>query len=226
MAAGISVIIPAYQEVCTIAGLVAHLRALKAGEVIVVDGHSEDGTAGEARRAGALVLVAERGRAAQMNAGARASRGDVLLFLHADVRLGGAALAAIRDSLRDPAVQGGNLDIRYEGGDVAAACFTLVNRWRRRWGVFYGDSGIFCRRAAFEALGGFRPWPILEDYDFARRLWRFGRVALLREPIYVSARRWRNGGLARTLASWAVIQGLYFLGVPPQRLARWYRAVR
>jgi cellulose synthase/poly-beta-1,6-N-acetylglucosamine synthase-like glycosyltransferase len=81
-----------------------------------------------------------------MNAGAQASSGEVLVFLHADVRLGPGGLAAVRDSLRDPKVVGGNFDVRYE------------NRWRRL-GVFYGDSGIFCRHRVFEALSGYAPWP-------------------------------------------------------------------
>ena len=120
----------------------------------------------------------------------------------------------------------GNFDIRYEGSDWVAAAFTSANRWRRRLGVFYGDSGIFCRREVFEALGGYAPWPILEDYDFARRLRRAGRLALLDEPIWVSDRRWRTCGLLPTLWSWFWVQGLYLAGVEPKRLAELYRPVR
>jgi cellulose synthase/poly-beta-1,6-N-acetylglucosamine synthase-like glycosyltransferase len=161
-----------------------------------------------------------------MNGGARASSGDVLVFLHADVRLGRYGLAPVRDSLRDPDVVGGNFDIRYEGSDWATAIFTRINRWRRRLGVFYGDSGIFCRRKVFEALGGYSPWPILEDYDFARRLRKAGKLALLDEPIWVSDRRWRISGLVPTLWSWFWVQGLYLAGVAPERLAGLYRPVR
>jgi GT2 family glycosyltransferase len=150
-----------------------------------------------------------------------------LLFLHADVHLGGAtALQAIRNVMADPTVAGGNLDIRYDGKDWAATAFTHINRWRRQCGVFYGDSGIFCRRSVFETLGGFMPWPILEDYDFARRLRRAGKLAYLDEPIWVSDRRWRNNGLLSTLASWFFIQSLYYAGVPPEQLARLYRHIR
>ena len=117
-------------------------------------------------------------------------------------------------------------DIRYEGEDWVARAFTRINRCRRRFGIFYGDSGIFCRREIFDALGGYRPWPILEDYDFACRLRRAGKLALLDEPVCVSNRRWRQCGLFPTLWSWFWIQGLYLAGVSPQRLVALYRNVR
>jgi rSAM/selenodomain-associated transferase 2 len=221
----ISAIIPTYNEERTIGRLLENLKELGADEVIVADGNSADRTV-EIASAYARVICSETCRASQMNAGARASSGDVLVFLHADVRLGPGGLAAVRDSLRDPDVVGGNFDIRYEGSDSVAAIFTFVNRWRRRLGVFYGDSGIFCRRRVFEALGGYAPWPILEDYDFARRLRKMGRLALLREPIWVSDRRWRTSGVLPTLWSWFWVQGLYLAGVKPERLAGLYHPLR
>jgi rSAM/selenodomain-associated transferase 2 len=221
----ISVIIPVYQEEAMIAGLLGNLRELGADEVIVADGGSTDGTVEVASRY-ARVLITARGRAIQMNAGAVAAEGEVLLFLHADVRLGRGALDALRKALADPKCVGGNFDVRFEGGGRAARLFTVINRWRRRCGIFYGDSGIFCQRAAFEQLGGYRPWPILEDYEFARRLRKKGRLSLLDEPIRVSDRRWKNGGLWRTLWSWFWIQALYLAGVSPDRLVKLYRQVR
>lgn len=224
-APAISVVVPTYNEESTIGGLLKNVAALRPHEIVVADGDSTDSTIEIASRH-ARVLRLPACRAAQMNAAARTCTGDVLLFLHADVRLAAGALDAIRDCLRDPVVVGGNFDIRYEGGDLTAAVFTLVNRWRRRLGVMYGDSGIFCRREVFEVLGGYRPWPILEDYEFARRLRKAGRVARLNVPIRVSDRRWRKGGLARTLWIWFWIQTLYYAGVSPHRLAKWYRATR
>jgi rSAM/selenodomain-associated transferase 2 len=221
----ISVIIPTYNEEHTIGDLLHNLQEVGADEVIVADGDSSDRTVAIASNR-ARVIRCKTCRSVQMNLGAQASFGDVLLFLHADVRLGPGALVALRDSLRDPDVVGGNFDIRYGGCDLVAWVFTSVNRWRRRLGVFYGDSGVFCRRQVFEALGGYAPWPILEDYDFARRLRRAGKLALLAEPIWVSDRRWRNAGIFRTMWSWFWVQGLYLAGVKPERLLRLYQPVR
>jgi rSAM/selenodomain-associated transferase 2 len=221
----ISIIIPVYNEESAIGSLLHALENCGADELIVADGGSEDRTVEIASRH-ARIVHAAAGRALQMNAGARASSGDVLLFLHADVRLGAAGLQAIRNVMADPVIVGGNFDICYDGNDWAAGAFNRITRWRRRCGVFYGDSGIFCRRSIFDTLGGFVPWPILEDYEFARRLRRAGKLAYLNDPIWVSDRRWRKTGLLPTLASWFLIQSLYYVGVPPKHLARLYRHIR
>lgn len=221
----ISVIVPTYNEEREIRGLLENLGQLGAEEIIVADGGSIDRTA-EIARLSAKVVFSAKGRGIQMNAGARASSGNVLLFVHADVRLVPDSLQTIRECMDNPEVVGGNFDVRFEGGDWVAATFTQVNRWRRRFGIFYGDSGIFCRRSVFERLGGYRPWPLLEDYEFAKRLGHAGRLAMLDEPIWVSNRRWRNSGLLPTLWSWFWIQTLYLAGVRPERLARLYRNSR
>ncbi|MDX1980989.1 MAG: TIGR04283 family arsenosugar biosynthesis glycosyltransferase [Bryobacteraceae bacterium] len=221
----ISVLIPTYNEEAIIEGTLRAIRAEGPYEVIVCDGGSTDATL--ERAAGlARVVVSARGRAVQMNAGAREASGDVLLFLHADARIAPGGLRAIGKALADGRWSGGNFRIEFEGGDWAAAVFSWINRVRCRFGVFYGDSGIFCRRGVFEQMGGFREWAILEDYEFARRLWRTGGVAYLDERIHVSARRWRRGGMMNTLWSWFWIQGLYLVGVSPDRLSRMYRDVR
>ncbi|HEX8984941.1 MAG TPA: TIGR04283 family arsenosugar biosynthesis glycosyltransferase [Bryobacteraceae bacterium] len=224
-APAISIIIPVYNEEAAIGRLLDNLDAQGCVEVIVVDGGSTDRTVELASQRVRLVRSA-MGRAAQMNAGAAAASGEALLFLHADVLLGKGALDQLRRAMEDAAIIGGNFDIRYEGKGWAAGAFTRINRWRRRSGIFYGDSGIFCRRPVFEKLGGYRSWPIMEDYDFARRLSQAGRLAFLECPIWVSDRRWRNSGLLSTLWSWAIIQVLYWLGVPPDRLAGIYRHIR
>jgi rSAM/selenodomain-associated transferase 2 len=221
----VSVIVPALNEEARVPGLMRELRALGPDELILVDGGSGDRTA-ELAAPHATVLRSAAGRALQMNTGAHAASGEVLLFLHADARLEPTGLKALRDAMADPAVSGGTFDIRYEGGDMAAGAFTRFNRVRRRCGIFYGDAGIFCRRDLFHRLGGYREWPIMEDYEFARRLWKSGRLALLGEPIWISDRRWRRGGMARTLWNWFLIQSLYYARVSPQRLARFYPHIR
>lgn len=221
----ISVVIPALNEKAAIVPLLRSLVAELPHEILVADGGSRDETAARAAD-WAKVIPSPRGRARQMNHAARVASGDVLLFLHADVLPDPGALDAIRRALAEPAVLGGNFRVCYEGEDAAAAAFNWINRQRCRFGIFYGDSGIFCRRLVFEQLGGYRDMPILEDYDFARRLWKHGRLAFLAHRIRVSDRRWRKSGLLVTLWRWFWIQALYLAGAPPDRLASLYRDVR
>jgi rSAM/selenodomain-associated transferase 2 len=221
----ISVIIPTYNEEATIGVLLSQLREqAPEGDIVVADGSSADSTAALAQ-AFARVVVTPANRGLQLNRGARAAHGEVLLFLHADVEFPAGGLAAIERVLADPDVVGGNFTLEFSGGDFPSRVFTRIDRWRRRFGIFYGDSGIFVRREVFERLGGFREWPVLEDYDFARRMLRAGKSVCLPQVVRVSSRRW-NGRLLRTLAAWLFIQSLYFLRVPPAWLARWYRPVR
>lgn len=222
----ISVIIPAFNEESSLPTLLRQLADCKEPhEVLVADGGSTDNTADRARPL-ARVVACPRNRGLQLNAGAREARGDILLFLHADVRLPPGALLAVERVCRDPQVVGGHFSVTFAGEDRSDRIFTHINRIRYHFGVFYGDSGIFVRRSVFERLGGFKPWPIMEDYEFARHLRRAGRIAWLREPLWVSSRRWQGKRLWRTLTSWFFIQTFYFLGIPPAWLARWYAPVR
>jgi rSAM/selenodomain-associated transferase 2 len=225
MRSRISVIIPTLQEGPMIAGAVSSARRAGADEVIVSDAGSGDDTVANARGAGANVIQGARGRGPQLNAGAAVARGDILWFIHADARVGPESGDAIRTALRDPAVVGGNFRIRFgtsRHGRFLAAFYHVIRQLR----LFYGDSAIFCRRSAFDAVGGFPPYPILEDLKFVHALYRQGGMAYLSGPVWASPRRWEQGGVVQAWASWLVIQALYFARVDPHRLARLYRHIR
>lgn len=225
----ISVIVPTLEEERTLPSLLDHLAGLWGRfEFIVADGGSTDGTVACAR-AHALapqVVEATGGRARQLNVAAETAHGDLLLFLHADSRLPPAAYASLGSASRDPSVVGGNFALRFEGDDLFARTLTAVYAAQRRLGYFYGDSSIWTRATTFHTLGGFREIPVMEDYDFARRLAVRGRVVCLGGPAGTSSRRWRSMGVVRTVLAWTTIRWLYLLGVPPQRLAGLYRRAR
>ena len=222
----LSIIIPTLNEATTIGETLAHLRLVAPeAELIVADGGSRDGTAEAAGRL-ARVVGGPPGRGAQLNAGAAAAHGEILAFLHADTWLPEGAPAAIAAALEDPAVVGGNFTLRFDGTGRAAGLFTFFYRQQRRLGIFYGDSAPFVRRTAFDRLGGFRALPIMDDYDFVRRLHRLGRVVCLPQVAITSARRWERDGLGRTLTRWIVIQSLFSAGVPAAWLIRLYPPVR
>ena len=220
----LSVIIPTLNEAENVAGAIHSAYAAGADEVLVSDGGSSDGTVAVAESLGVRVLQGARGRGPQLNLGAREAAGRIYCFLHADARLHPASGRAIRAALRDPTVVGGNFRIRFGDGahERFLAAFCQVIRQLR---MYYGDSAIFCRARAFEAAGGFPPYPLMEDLAFVHRLHRLGRMAYLAPPVSASPRRWQRGGIAQAWASWLVIQGGYFLHVPPARLARVYRQI-
>lgn len=189
----LSVVIPTWCEERLVADAVRAARQL-ADEVIVADPGSPDRTRARARSAGARVIDAPRGRGPQLQAGAEVATGDVLLFLHADVRLAAGARAAIDAALSDPATGGGNFRLRFVPETPAARLFTTANDLRRRLlNIYYGDSAIFVRTDVFHALGGYRPLPIFEDYDLVQRLERAGLTRYITDvTAEASARRFAH----------------------------------
>jgi rSAM/selenodomain-associated transferase 2 len=221
----LAVLIPALDEEETLRrNLPAALAATD--EVVVSDGGSRDATARVARELGARVVSGPPGRGPQLNRAAAATGADVLLVLHADTVLPPGAIEAVRTAVAAGAVGGGFL-VRFDAeGLVYRLGERVANLRARVTRAPLGDHGQFVTRAAFEELGGFREWPLLEDLDFIRRLGRRGRVAVLPLRVTTSARRFEAGGPLRTVLRNWWIWVLYALGVSPHRLARLYGNVR
>jgi rSAM/selenodomain-associated transferase 2 len=226
----VSVIVPALNEAGYIERTIASVEK-QAGptEVIVVDGGSTDATAARAAARGARVVAASQGRARQMNAGAARARGDVLLFLHADTTLPESALAAVRRTLFDggdgTAVQAGTFRLRFDrnGWLLRLYAFATRLRWRR---FCYGDRGLFVRRAAFEAVGGYPDWPIFEDLELADRLHRRsgpGGFRYLPLAVTTAARRFERAGPLRQQFQNLTLWTHYLLGTDPEAVAHCYR---
>jgi rSAM/selenodomain-associated transferase 2 len=158
-----------------------------------------------------------------MNAGAARSRGDTLLFLHADTRLPPGATRAIADALADPAVVGGRFDVRFDPDRPALRVIAAFMNGRSRLsGISTGDQALFVRRTTFEALGGFADIALMEDIELSRRLRRAGRLACLRQRVTTSSRKWATEGVARTVLLMWALRLAYWSGVAPERLHRWY----
>ncbi len=190
--------------------------------MIVVDGGSDDETCEIARVRGAKVIASERGRGAQMHRGACASQGGVLWFLHADTIVPADAVELIDEAFHNPRVIAGNFDVRFNGRGSAARFMTWLYPQLRRLGLCYGDSAIFVRREAYEQVGGFKSFPIFEDLDLMKRLRKQGRVVHLPAVVITSSRRFGGRNFPLTFARWAGLQVLYWLGIKPTTLARFY----
>ena len=220
----ISVIIPALDEAAGIARSIASATREPGVEVIVVDGGSRDDTVQVARRQGATTLEVPAGRSRQMNAGAEASSGEYLVFLHADTMLPPNYAILVRRLLASPEVVAGAFRLGIEGRRRSLRWIETGANWRSRWlQLPYGDQALFVRSRLFSELGGYADLPIMEDYDLVRRLARRGRVILAPEAVVTSARRWNRLGLFRTTLLNQVMVTGHLLGVSPRRMARLYR---
>ncbi len=231
----LSIIIPALNEASAIEKTLSQLHSLRNEaefEIIVSDGGSCDKTVELARRYSAVVQ-GEKGRGAQLNLGARHASGRVFFFVHADMVVPKGALMEIMQKIE---IEG------FDGGGFSNV-FSTHNRKIKRLGrimnlrflnndhagnlTFFGDNGIFVRREAFESLGGFKQIPIMEDYDFSKRMRDRFRVVRIENPkLIVSPRRHIEAGFFQTRFQWMAIKRLYQLGVSPNFLAKLYKEVR
>jgi rSAM/selenodomain-associated transferase 2 len=223
----ITVVIPVLNEEKTIATTLSALMVLAPDEVIVVDGGSRDRTRAIIEKTNTLLLSSPRGRARQMNRGAKEANGDVLLFLHADTRLPASALEDIRAVLRDPECIGGRFDVELEGDHWALKWIgALISLRSRVTKVATGDQAIFVRRKVFEEIGRFPDIPIMEDIALSHMLKKKGKVACLKSRVVTSARRWEVEGVWRTIFKMWMLKLLFLAGLPPVHLKRFYADTR
>jgi rSAM/selenodomain-associated transferase 2 len=224
----LSIIVPALNEAGGIAAALQRLQGWRpAVEVIVVDGGSDDATVQAATPLADHVLVSERGRARQMNAGAAKARGDVLLFLHADTALPDDAVTLVGLGLGATARVWGRFDVSIAGTSaLLAAVSMLMNARSRMSGIATGDQAIFVRREAFDAVGGFPDIPLMEDVEISRRLKAISPPLCIRSRAVTSARRWERDGVLRTIVLMWRLRLAYAMGVSPARLARRYGVER
>ncbi|MCK8514874.1 TIGR04283 family arsenosugar biosynthesis glycosyltransferase [Methylonatrum kenyense] len=222
---GLSVIIPCLNEAEALPLVLAPLQGMReAGhEVILVDGGSTDGSTGLAFSLVDRVLTAERGRAAQMNAGAALASGEAFWFLHADTLVPVNAADSVVRAMAGGATWG-RFDVRL---DAPGAAFRIIewcmNQRSRLTGIATGDQALFVRRDAFEAVGGFPLIPLMEDVALSGALRRQGRPYCSAVRVRTSARRWERFGVLPTVLQMWQLRYRFWRGDNPQELARLYR---
>jgi rSAM/selenodomain-associated transferase 2 len=222
-----SIIIPVLNEADRIDSLIQHLRGRGSGsayEIIVVDGDPQANTVNAIRDEDVVRMTAEKGRGRQMNAGAEAARGRVLIFLHADTKLPEGALEKIGRALENSDYVGGAFDLRIDSDALFLRYISMRASHRSRWNRLpYGDQAIFLRKEYFDQIGRFKDIPLMEDVELMLRIKRDRRkICILRDKVTTSARRWQQDGALYTTVRNQVFVALFHLGVSPSRLARHY----
>jgi rSAM/selenodomain-associated transferase 2 len=222
MAKKISIIIPVLNEAPNIGATMASIQADNI-EIIVVDGGSKDDTRKIAADLGAIVINSAVGRSLQMNTGAKIATGDILLFLHGDSRLPAGFDRLIEEALV-AGVAGGAFGLQIDAPQLQFRWIEWGVGVRSRWFQMpYGDQGIFLRAEMFWAIGGFPPLPIMEDFEFIRRLQRQGAIVIIPAPVTTLARRWLQKGIWQTTVINQLMVAGYLLGISPQKLLQFYR---
>ena len=222
----VTIIIPTYNEAETIPRLLDRLVREDVYEIIIVDGHSSDRTEEIARKYPVALMKAPRNRARQLNEGAKAASGDILLFLHADCTLGGKALNAISKAVGE-GFAGGCLSQRIDSKSCIYRIIELSGNLRARiFRIFYGDQAIFATRDVFDRIGGFDEVELFEDVMFSKKMKKSGKTCILNQHVHSSARRWQKQGICRaTVINWLVSVG-FLLGVSPHHMKKIYHDIR
>ncbi|NOT84266.1 MAG: glycosyltransferase family 2 protein [Methylococcaceae bacterium] len=220
----ISIIIPTLNEAATLATYLMALQQFRLGcEIIVVDGGSQDATVNIASPYADLVILADAGRANQMNVGAQHAQGDILLFLHADTLLPEDALDLIQQALI-PQQQWGRFDIELKGEHLLLPVIATAMNWRSRLtGIATGDQGIFVTRSAFQAVNQYTNQALMEDIDLCKKLNRLSPPVCISAKAISSARRWEQFGIVKTMLLMWSLRLRYFFGASPETLAQLYR---
>jgi rSAM/selenodomain-associated transferase 2 len=219
----LSIVIPVLDDAEGLAALLAVLsRAPLVGEIIVVDGGSSDGSTAVAAAAGARVITAPRGRGSQLAAGAAAAAGDWLFFLHADCRPLPGWEGAVPGFIDGAGEVAGYFALALDDPAPAARRLEWLVAWRcRAFALPYGDQGLLISRRLYDAVGGYRPMPLMEDVDLVRRLGR-ARLRPVGATMLASAKRYRRDGYWRRPLRNLCCLALYFVGVPSRMIARMY----
>ncbi|MFK7767818.1 MAG: TIGR04283 family arsenosugar biosynthesis glycosyltransferase [Mariniblastus sp.] len=219
----ISIVIPSLNEGGQITVAIKSAWQSGAAQVIVADGGSSDGSRELAGAENCVVVDSPRGRGNQLNAGASAATGDVLLFLHADNSLVASGCDQIRDALQNENIKFGAFKQSIQNNKRIYRWIELGNESRVKWqGLIYGDQAMFIRRRVFEEVGGFPDIELMEDFELARRLRRIGKPKLLDGPTFVDARRWeKTGPVRQTIRNW-FLSAAYRCGASPEWLAKRY----
>ena len=220
----LSIVIPVLDDTEPLGRLLTTMRADPQIDILVVNGGApDDRLIAICRRPDVRLLTSAPGRGCQMNLGASAAAGQWIVFLHADTRLPPQWSDEIRRASADPDVVGGSFRFRLDSDAWQARLIERAVDWRVRWlDLAYGDQALFVRRDVFEAIGGYREWPLMEDIEFVRQLRRAGKLYHSPQPVLTSARRWERDGWWRRSTKNVMLQAFFFAGVAPERLAKWY----
>ncbi|MGD1701599.1 TIGR04283 family arsenosugar biosynthesis glycosyltransferase [Dapis sp. BLCC M229] len=222
---GISIIIPVLNEVSTIAQTISTAQIGKDIEIIVVDGGSNDGTTELVKSLDIKLIYSLPGRSIQMNCGAKAATGNILLFLHGDTFLPLKFDEFLKEILAKPKIIAGAFELGIRGRKRNLRIVEKMVNWRSRYlQMPYGDQGIFLPAKIFQEVGGFPEIPIMEDFELIRKLRKRGRIAIVSKPVLTSGRRWQKLGIFKTTLINQVVIIAYLLGVSPKILAQWYRS--
>jgi rSAM/selenodomain-associated transferase 2 len=221
----ISIIIPTLNEQTVIVETLQTLQPLReAGhEIIVIDGNSTDSTRRLVAPLVDSLLLTKRGRARQMNMGARFAHHNILLFLHADTHLPTAADRLIINGLTETGYQWGRFDVRLSGKAWLLRVVERMMNWRSRLtGIATGDQAIFVQRDLYHKVEGYPKIPLMEDIALSRKLKRQSRPYCISTSVMTSSRRWEQRGIIRTILRMWTLRLAYFLGVTPQTLRKYY----